>query len=335
MTVRVGINGFGRIGRAFLRCVTDATGSGIEVVAVNDIAPVSTLAYLLRHDSTYGVWDRRVEHDDWTMIVEDQPIRVSAAAQPAEVDWKSVHADVVLEATGRFRNRSAAAEHLIAGATKVLVTAPSADCDAMVVVGVNDGDYDPLGHDVVSAASCTTNCLAPMVEVLNRNFGVHNGLVTTIHSYTAGQLLLDGVHPDPRRGRSAAINLVPTRTGAAAAIDSVVPTCTGRIGGLAVRAPVVDGSLTDLTAELSSPVSIAEINEAFRVAADTWMSGVLRHNTEPIVSTDVVGDPASCVFDATMTQARGKLAKVFGWYDNEWGYANRLVDLAGRLLPGG
>ncbi|WP_086824090.1 type I glyceraldehyde-3-phosphate dehydrogenase [Allokutzneria sp. NRRL B-24872] len=333
MTVRVGINGFGRIGRAFLRCVTDSPGSGIEVVAVNDLARIDTLAYLLRHDSTYGPWERKVEHDQHTMVVQDQPIRVTNEVVPGDIDWKAVGAEVVIEATGRFRTREAAAEHLVAGARKVLISAPGKDCDATVVVGVNDEDYDPLSHDIVSAASCTTNCLAPMVAVLDRNFGVRNGLMTTLHSYTGGQHLLDNAHKDLRRGRSAAVNLVPTTTGAAKAIDTVLPWCSGRIGGLAVRAPVVDGSLTDLTVELTERVPVAEINDAFRTAAEGWLSGVLRYNTDPIVSSDIIGDPASCVFDATLTQARSTLVKVFGWYDNEWGYTNRLVDLVGKLLP--
>jgi glyceraldehyde 3-phosphate dehydrogenase len=334
MTVRVGINGFGRIGRSFLRCATERPAGQVEVVAINELAPPATMAHLLRHDSTYGTWNHEIALHGQHMMVDGRPIRLTAETSPVDIDWKSVDVDVVLESTGRFRTRAAAAEHLVAGARKVLISAPGKNVDATIVVGVNDADYDPLTQDIVSAASCTTNCLAPMVAVLNEHFDVQGGLMTTIHGYTNDQVLLDTVHKDLRRARSAAVNLIPTSTGAAKALGLVVQAMAGRLEGIAVRVPIEDGSLTDLTVELSDHASVAEVNAVFAQAARDELAGILRYSDEPIVSRDIIGDPALCVFDALLTQSCGRLVKVFGWYDNEWGYTNRLVDLAPRLLNG-
>ncbi|MFM9629225.1 MULTISPECIES: type I glyceraldehyde-3-phosphate dehydrogenase [Streptomyces] len=331
MTVRVGINGFGRIGRNYLRCVLERaeTGSGtpVEVVAINDITSPAALAHLLTYDSTYGRLGRTVEHDDSSLTVDGHRVAVSAERDPAALAWGDLGVDIVIEATGRFRTREQAGRHLSAGARKVLLSVPGKDVDATVVMGVNEGTYDTQRHHVVSNASCTTNCVAPMVKVLDEHFGVVKGLMTTIHGYTNDQVVLDGPHKDLRRGRSAAVNIIPTSTGAARAVGLVLPELAGTLDGSAVRVPVEDGSLTDLTMVLDRPVTAEEINAAYREAADGPLKGILRVSDAPIVSRDVVGDPASCVFDAPLTQVHGDLVKVFGWYDNEWGYTNRLLDL--------
>ncbi|MEV6273488.1 type I glyceraldehyde-3-phosphate dehydrogenase [Kribbella sp. NPDC051936] len=327
MSVRVGINGFGRIGRDYLRCVLERGSSGIEVVAVNDIAPPETLAHLLRYDSTYGPLKVEVGHTGNTITVGGRRLRATAERDPARLDWAAVGADIVIESTGKFRTRDGAGAHLIAGARKVILSVPGKDVDATVVLGVNEDDYDPAAHDVVSNASCTTNCVAPMVSVLHRAFGVERGLMTTIHSYTNDQVLLDSPHKDLRRGRSGAVNLIPTSTGAARAVGLVIPELAGKIDGVAVRVPIEDGSLTDLAAEVSRPVTVEQVNQAFAEAAAGPLKGILRYTTDPIVSRDIVGDPASCIFDAQLTQVQDHLVKVFGWYDNEWGYTSRLVDL--------
>jgi glyceraldehyde 3-phosphate dehydrogenase len=331
MTVRVGINGFGRIGRNYLRCVLERaeTGSGIpvEVVAVNDITSPAALAHLLTYDSTYGRLGRTVEHDDSSLTVDGHRVAVSAERDPAALAWGDLGVDIVIESTGRFRTGEQAGGHLSAGARKVLLSVPGKDVDATVVMGVNEGTYDTRRHHVVSNASCTTNCVAPMVKVLDEHFGVVKGLMTTIHGYTNDQVVLDGPHKDLRRGRSAAVNIIPTSTGAARAVGLVLPELAGTLDGSAVRVPVEDGSLTDLTMVLERPVTAEEINAAYREAADGPLKGILRVSDAPIVSRDVVGDPASCVFDAPLTQVHGDLVKVFGWYDNEWGYTNRLLDL--------
>jgi glyceraldehyde 3-phosphate dehydrogenase len=334
MTVRVGINGFGRIGRNYLRGALERTETGsrpVEVVAVNDIAPPSTLAHLLEYDSTYGRIGRKVGHDDTSITVDGQRIAVTAERDPAALGWAEHAVDVVIESTGRFRDRDSAALHLKAGARKVLISAPGKGADATVVMGVNEDAYDPAHHHVLSAASCTTNCVAPMVAVLHERFGITKGLMTTIHGYTNDQALLDGPHKDLRRARSAALSIIPTSTGAARAVGLVVPELDGALDGLAVRVPVEDGSLTDLTLVLGREVTADEVNAAFAEAADGRLHGILRVTTAPIVSRDVIGDPASCVFDAALTQAHGDLVKVFGWYDNEWGYSNRLLDLTGYV----
>ncbi|MGW5036029.1 type I glyceraldehyde-3-phosphate dehydrogenase [Streptomyces nigra] len=330
MTVRVGINGFGRIGRNYLRCVlerTRAAAAPLEVVAVNDVTSPAALAHLLAYDSTYGRLNRPVEHDDTSLTVDGHRIAVTAERDPAALDWGGLGVDVVIESTGRFRTRDQAGLHLAAGARKVLLSVPGKDVDATIVMGVNEGTYDPEHHHVISNASCTTNCVAPMVKVLDDHFGVVKGLMTTIHGYTNDQVVLDGPHKDLRRGRSAAVNIIPTTTGAARAVGLVLPELAGTLDGSAVRVPVEDGSLTDLTVVLERAASAEEINAAYREAAEGPLKDVLRVSDAPIVSRDVVGDPASCVLDAPLTQTHGDLVKVFGWYDNEWGYTNRLLDL--------
>ncbi|RPF30901.1 type I glyceraldehyde-3-phosphate dehydrogenase [Streptomyces sp. TLI_185] len=331
MSVRVGINGFGRIGRNYLRLVLEradsGTGTPVEVVAVNDITSPAALAHLLEYDSTYGRLHRTVEHDDSSLTVDGHRIAVTAEHDPAALAWGGHGVDVVIESTGRFRTREQAAAHLRAGARKVLLSVPGKGVDATLVMGVNEGTYDPDSDHVVSNASCTTNCVAPMVKVLDEYFGIVKGLMTTIHGYTNDQVVLDGPHKDLRRGRSAAVNIIPTSTGAARAVGLVLPELACTLDGIAVRVPVEDGSLTDLSVLLERPVTADEINAAYREAADGPLKGVLRVSDAPIVSRDVVGDPASCVLDAPLTQANGELVKVFGWYDNEWGYTNRLLDL--------
>ncbi|MGW2914339.1 type I glyceraldehyde-3-phosphate dehydrogenase [Streptomyces asoensis] len=331
MSVRVGINGFGRIGRNYLRGALEraesGTGTPIQVVAVNDLTSPAALAHLLAYDSTYGRLGRTVEHDETSLTVGGHRVRVTAERDPAALGWADLGVDVVIESTGRFRTREQAGRHLAAGARKVLLSVPGKDVDATVVMGVNEGAYDPDRHHVVSNASCTTNCAAPMVKVIDDSFGLVKGLMTTIHGYTNDQVVLDGPHKDLRRGRSAALNIIPTSTGAARAVGLVLPELAGTLDGIAVRVPVEDGSLTDLSLILERPASVEQINAAFREAADGPLKGILRVSDAPIVSRDVVGDPASCVLDAPLTQAHGELVKVFGWYDNEWGYTNRLLDL--------
>jgi glyceraldehyde 3-phosphate dehydrogenase (phosphorylating) len=329
MTLRVGINGLGRVGRAFLRIALDR---GLEVVAANDIADARTLAHLLRFDSTYGPIGAEVTAGPDALTIDGRAIAVTAHRDPADIPWHEFGADVVIEATGKFRARDDALAHLKSGARKVLISAPGKGVDATLVVGVNDRDYDPAHHDIVSVASCTTNCVAPMVKVLDDSFGLVKGFMTTIHAYTGDQALLDAPHKDLRRARSAAANIVPTTTGAARTVGEVLPRLRGRLDGVAVRVPVEDGSLTDLAAILARPVTPNEINDAFERAAAGELAGVLRYSTDPIVSRDIVGDSASCVFDALLTQTDAELVKIFGWYDNEWGYANRLADVAELVL---
>jgi len=326
MATKVGINGFGRIGRAFTRLTAER--GDLEVVGVNDITDARTLAHLLEFDSTYGRLGQRVEFDEHALIVGGRRIAVLSERDPAAIDWGALGADVVVESTGKFRSREAAAAHLKGGARKVLISAPGKGVDLTVVLGVNQGDYDPLRHDVISNASCTTNCVAPMVKVLHDAFGVERGFMTTIHAYTGDQMLLDGPHKDLRRARSAALSIVPTTTGAARATGEVIPAVAGKLDGVAVRVPVEDGSLTDLAVVVATEVTAQQVNEAFAAAAAGPLAGILRYSTDPIVSRDIIGDPASCVFDSPLTQASGTLVKVFGWYDNEWGYTARLADLA-------
>ncbi|WP_329372596.1 type I glyceraldehyde-3-phosphate dehydrogenase [Streptomyces sp. NBC_01483] len=330
MTVRVGINGFGRIGRTYLRAALDRAEEGtqdVEVVAVNDIAPPATLAHLLEYDSTFGHIGREVLHDDSSITVDGRRVAVSAECDPAALQWSDYGADIVIESTGRFRDRDDAALRLKAGAHTVLLSAPGKNADATIVMGVNDDTYDRRGDRIVSAASCTTNCVAPMVKVLHEAFGVERGVMTTIHGYTNDQCLLDGPHKDLRRARSAALSIIPTSTGAARAVGLVVPELAGALDGIAVRVPVEDGSLTDLAVVLRTAATAEEINTAFAKASGGPLNGILRVSKAPIVSRDVIGDPASCVFDPALTQANGTLVKVFGWYDNEGGYTNRLLDL--------
>jgi glyceraldehyde 3-phosphate dehydrogenase len=328
MTIRIGINGFGRIGRAFVRRSLEL--ADIEVVAVNDVTDVRTLASLLEYDSAHGRFPRPVVPAPGSILVDGKPITVLCERDPAAIDWGALGVGVVIESTGRFRGREDAAVHLKGGARKVLLSAPGKNADLTVVVGVNDGEYDPQQHDIISAASCTTNCVAPMAKVLNDKFGLERGLMTTVHAYTGDQMLLDGPHKDPRRARSAAVNIVPTTTGAARATGLVIPELAGRLDGVAIRVPVEDGSLTDLTAVLGQDVTAGDVNDAFaRASARGPLAGILRYTADPLVSRDIIGDPASCVFDSGLTQASGTLVKIFGWYDNEWGYTCRLADLAG------
>ncbi|MET7451963.1 type I glyceraldehyde-3-phosphate dehydrogenase [Streptomyces sp. NPDC005574] len=330
MTVRVGINGFGRIGRTYLRAALDRAEEGtqdVEVVAVNDITSPATLAHLLEYDSTFGRIGRDVRHDDTSITVDGRRIEVTAERDPAALHWSDHGADIVIESTGRFRDRDSAALHLKGGAHTVLLSAPGRNADATIVMGVNDRTYDRHRDRIVSAASCTTNCVAPMVKVLHDAFGIERGVMTTIHGYTNDQSLLDGPHKDLRRARSAALSIIPTSTGAARAVGLVLPELAGALDGIAVRVPVEDGSLTDLAVVLTQEVTADEINAAFQGAAEGALHGILRVSRAPIVSRDVIGDPASCIFDPALTQANGTLAKVFGWYDNEWGYTNRLLDL--------
>ncbi|HTS95991.1 MAG TPA: type I glyceraldehyde-3-phosphate dehydrogenase [Streptosporangiaceae bacterium] len=325
MTIRVGINGFGRIGRTYMRRALER--GDIEVVAVNDITDANTLAHLLQFDSTYGRLNATVGHTEDSIIVDGKPVAVLSHRDPAEIDWGGLGVAVVVESTGKFRSRDQAALHLKGGARKVLLSVPGKGVDLTVVVGVNDRDYDPQKHDVISNASCTTNCVAPMAKVLHEAFGLEKGFMTTVHAYTGDQMLLDGPHKDLRRARSAAVSMVPTTTGAARTTGEVIHELVGRLDGVAVRVPVEDGSLTDLTAIVGRDVTVAEVNGAFEQAAAGPLAGILVYSTYPLVSRDIIGDPASCVFDSGLTQAAGNLVKVFGWYDNEWGYTCRLADL--------
>lgn len=330
MTVRVGINGFGRIGRTYLRAALDRAEAGtqdVEVVAINDITSPATLAHLLEYDSTFGHIGREVVHDDSSITVDGRRIAVSAERDPAALHWSDYGADIVIESTGHFRDRDSAALHLKAGAHTVLLSAPGKNADATIVMGVNDTMYDRSQDRIVSAASCTTNCVAPMVKVLHEAFGIDRGMMTTIHGYTNDQALIDSPHKDLRRARSAALSIIPTSTGAARAVGLVVPELAGKLDGIAVRVPVEDGSLTDLAVVLRREATVDEINAAFTAAAEGPLHGILRVSKAPIVSRDVIGDPSSCIFDPALTQANGTLVKIFGWYDNEWGYTNRLLDL--------
>jgi glyceraldehyde 3-phosphate dehydrogenase len=330
MSIRVGINGLGRIGRAYLRYATHS--DDVDVVAVNDVTEVTMLARLLRRDSTFGPFDKDVVGGEDMLLIDGRKIAATSIRSPEELPWAAHGVDVVVECTGKFRTRDAAAGHLRAGAPRVLISAPGKGVDATIVMGVNDEVFDPSAHQVVSNASCTTNCAAPMVKVLHDAFGLAQGFMTTVHAYTAGQNLLDGPHKDARRARAAAVNIVPTTTGAAKAIGVVLPEMAGRLDGVALRVPVVDGSLVDLGVLLDRDVTVQEVNAAFEGAATAGpLAGRLRYEAEPIVSSDVIGDEASCVFDAALTQAAGRFVKVFGWYDNEWGYTCRLVDLT-RLV---
>ncbi|HZD68121.1 MAG TPA: type I glyceraldehyde-3-phosphate dehydrogenase [Actinomycetes bacterium] len=339
MTVRVGVNGFGRIGRNFYRAARELArqghDSGVEVVAVNDLTDNRTLAHLLKYDSTFGRLDAEVGYDEGSITVDGTAIRAGAERDPANLAWGDLGVDIVIESTGRFTDRDNAALHLKAGARKVIISAPAKREDITIVMGVNDDAYDPASHDIISNASCTTNCVVPMAKVLLDEFGIERGFMTTIHAYTNDQVILDFPHRDLRRARSAATNIIPTTTGAARAASLAIPELKGRMDGVSLRVPVDDGSLTDLTAVLGREVTVEEVNDAFKRAAEGRLKGILSYSTDPIVSSDIVGDPSSCIFDAPSTQANGSLVKVMGWYDNEWGYSNRLVDLAslvgGRL----
>jgi len=325
--MRIAINGFGRIGRTFLRTAV-ARGSRLEVVAVNDLTDAATLAHLLRYDTAYGRFAGQVETDGDALVVDGRRIEVLAERDPARLAWGERGVDLVVESTGRFTKRELAAQHLAAGARKVLVSAPATGDDLTIVVGVNEQDYDPAVHHIVSNASCTTNCLAPMAKVLHQTVGIVSGIMTTVHAYTADQNLQDGPHRDLRRARAAARNVVPTTSGAAKAIGRVIPELNGRLTGFALRVPVLTGSITDLTVTASRDVTVDEVNEAYRAAAAGPLAGIMAYNEEPIVSSDIVGTTVSATVDAPLTAVVGRTVKVLGWYDNEWGFASRLVDTA-------
>ncbi|HEX5995214.1 MAG TPA: type I glyceraldehyde-3-phosphate dehydrogenase [Jiangellales bacterium] len=327
MTIRVGINGFGRIGRNFYRALLEQGGSDIEVVGFNDLGQPAMFAHLLKYDSILGRLPAEVSATDDGIRVGDANLKAVAERNPADLPWKDWGVDIVLESTGLFTDAEKAKAHIAAGAQKVIISAPAKNEDITVVPGVNMTDYDPAKHTVISNASCTTNCLAPMAKVLNDTFGIERGLMTTIHAYTQDQNLQDGPHKDLRRARAAAINIVPTTTGAAKAIGLVLPELKGKLDGFAVRVPTPTGSATDLTVTLGREVSVDEVNAAFREAADGPLMGIVRYTEDEIVSSDIVTDPASCIFDAGLTRAIGNQVKIVGWYDNEWGYSNRLVDL--------
>ncbi len=324
--MKLGINGFGRIGRNFLRAAKKL-GADFDFVAVNDITDAGTLAHLLRYDSVLGTFDAEVSVSDNGIVVDGDELRVTAERDPANLPWKELGAEIVLESTGLFTSREQAEKHVAAGAQKVVISAPAKGEDITIVMGVNDGDYDPAAHNIVSNASCTTNCVVPLASVLDEAFGIDRALMTTVHAYTNDQQLLDLPHKDLRRARAAALNIIPTSTGAAKATSIAIPKLKGKMDGMSLRVPVPDGSITDLVCLLDRDASVDELNAAYREAAEGRLRGVLRYTEDPIVSSDIVGDPHSCVFDAQSTMAIGNFVKVFGWYDNEWGYSNRLVDL--------
>ena len=330
MTVRVGINGFGRIGRNFFRAV-QASGADIEIVAVNDLGSLKTMAHLLNYDSVLGVLPNDISATDDGIKIDGKTLKVLQVRDPKELPWKALGVDLVIESTGIFTDRDKAAMHLDAGAPLVIVSAPSNGADATFVYGVNHNDFDPAQHKVVSNASCTTNCFVPLVKVLDDAFGVENGLMTTVHAYTGDQQLVDGPHSDLRRARGAAINITPTSTGAARATSLVMSAMKGKLDGTALRVPVPTGSITDFVANLKKPATVEEINAAFKAAANGPLKGVLEYTDAPIVSSDIVTNPHSCVFDSDLTMSMGTMVKVLGWYDNEWGYSNRLVDLTKHI----
>ncbi len=331
MAIKVGINGFGRIGRLVYRAAH--ANPDVDIVAVNDITDASTLAHLLKHDSVHGVWPVEVRSAGGGVQAGKKSFKVLAEKDPAKLPWRALGVEVVVESTGLFTKKAAAAKHLEAGARKVIISAPADDADATIVIGVNDGAYKREAHHVVSIASCTTNCLAPVVKVLNDRFGIEAGLMTTIHAYTNDQRILDLPHKDLRRARSAAVNIIPTSTGAARAIGLVLPELAGRLDGLAVRVPVTDGSLVDLVAELRRATTVEEVNAAFKeAAAKPPLQGILEYSEAPIVSTDVIGNPHSSIFDSKLTSVmKEKTVKVFAWYDNEWAYSKRVVEFLTRV----
>ncbi|MFP3465443.1 type I glyceraldehyde-3-phosphate dehydrogenase [Leifsonia sp. SIMBA_070] len=326
MSVKIGINGFGRIGRNYLRAAL-AKGSDLEIVAVNDLTDNKTLAHLLKYDSITGRLDATVELDGDNIVVNGNPIKVLAERDPANLGWGDLGVDIVIESTGRFTKADDARKHIEAGAKKVIISAPATGEDATFVMGVNEHLYDAAAHNIISNASCTTNCLAPLAKVFNDEFGIERGLMTTVHAYTADQNLQDGPHSDLRRARAAAINIVPTSTGAAKAIGLVLPELKGKLDGFALRVPVPTGSITDLTVTASRPVTVDEIKAAYKKAAEGPLKGILKYTEDEIVSSDIVSDPHSSIFDSGLLRVLGDQVKLSSWYDNEWGYSNRLVDL--------
>jgi glyceraldehyde 3-phosphate dehydrogenase len=331
MAVRVGVNGFGRIGRLVIRAAL-RKDADIEFVAINDLTDAKTLGHLFKYDSVHGVFGGSVEATEDALVIDGKRIRVTSETDPTKLPWRELGAEVVIESTGRFTERAAAAKHLEAGAQKVIISAPAKGPDVTICLGVNEEMYDKAVHDVISNASCTTNCLAPMAKVLVDNFGVKRGFMTTIHAYTNDQKVLDFPHKDLRRARAAAMSIIPTTTGAARAVALVIPELEGKLDGFALRVPTPDGSATDLVAELETEVTAEEVNAAMKAAADGPMKGILQYQTDPIVSIDIVGNSHSSIFDPALTMAKGNLVKVISWYDNEWGYSCRLVDLVQRVL---
>jgi glyceraldehyde 3-phosphate dehydrogenase (phosphorylating) len=326
MTVRVGINGFGRIGRNYFRAIKE-TGADIEVVGVNDLTDNATLRQLLRYDSVHGPFQGTVELSERGMVIDGQEVVVTEERDPSQLPWKELGAEIVIESTGIFTSADKAKAHLDAGARKVIISAPAKNEDVTIVMGVNEDAYDAATDDIISNASCTTNSVVPMAAVLQREFGIERGFMTTVHAYTNDQGTQDQPHKDLRRARAAAINIIPTTTGAARSTGIVLPELQGRLDGVALRVPVADGSITDLVVELSREVSVDDVNDAFRAAADGPMQGIVEYSEDPLVSTDIIHNPASCILDSLSTMTNGTMAKVLGWYDNEWGYSCRLVDL--------
>jgi glyceraldehyde 3-phosphate dehydrogenase len=327
VTIRVGINGFGRIGRNFFRAILEQ-GADIEIVAVNDLGDTATTAHLLKYDTILGRLKAEVTHTADTITVDGHTIKVLAERDPAAIKWGELGVDIVIESTGIFTKAADAGKHIAGGAKKVIISAPAKDEDITIVMGVNQDKYDAASHHIISNASCTTNCVAPMAKVLLENFGIVKGLMTTVHAYTNDQRILDFPHKDLRRARAAAENIIPTTTGAAKATALVIPELQGKLDGLAMRVPVPTGSVTDLVVDLEREVTRDEVNAAFQKAAEGQLKGLLEYTEDPIVSSDIVNTPASCTFDSSLTMVQGKTVKVIGWYDNEWGYSNRLVDLA-------
>jgi glyceraldehyde 3-phosphate dehydrogenase len=331
MAVKVGINGFGRIGRLYVRAALKQHPD-LEIVAVNDLMDGATMRHLFKYDSTHGTFPGEVTFAGDALVIDGKAIKVFSETDPAKLPWRDLGVDVVIESTGRFTKRAAAAAHLTAGAKKVIISAPAGDADVMIVIGVNDATYDKAKHDVISNASCTTNCLAPMVKVLDDAFGVEKGFMSTIHAYTNDQKVLDFPHKDLRRARSAAQSIIPTTTGAARAVGIVLPHLKGKLDGFSLRVPTADGSCTDLTVELKREVTAAEVNAAFKAAAEGELKGILEYCEDPIVSHDIIGTTASSIIDSALTLANGNMVKTVSWYDNEWGYTCRLVDLTERVL---
>jgi glyceraldehyde 3-phosphate dehydrogenase len=327
LTVKIGINGFGRIGRNFFRAAL-AKGSDLEIVAVNDLTDNKALAQLLKYDSITGKLPAEVGLEGDSIVVAGKPIKVLAERDPAKLPWGELGVDIVIESTGFFTKAEDARKHIEAGAKKVIISAPATGDDVTIVLGVNEDSYDPASHHIISNASCTTNSLAPLAKVFNDAFGIERGLMTTVHAYTADQNLQDGPHKDLRRARAAALNIVPTSTGAAKAIGVVLPQLAGKLDGFALRVPVPTGSITDLTLETTADVTIDDINAAYKAAADGPLKGILEYSDEPLVSSDITSNPHSSIYDSGLTKVMGKLVKITSWYDNEWGYSNRLVDMA-------